>query len=83
MVAFEEALGIVSEYDAEFDYCVEYADAFVFSKKDDFSFGGQNSPAAVMKENGRCINFIEYIDESDCEEIRKGFIEDWIQGKVA
>ncbi|MBR3314655.1 MAG: hypothetical protein IKG18_11010 [Atopobiaceae bacterium] len=78
MINFKEALEIINRYYREFDYCTEYADAFVFSKKDYMGFGGFGSPAAVLKEDGSCINFVTYISESHEEEVvREGYISDW------
>ena len=45
-----------------FNCCSEYEHAFVFSKWDDFSFGGI-SPCAVMKDTGAALNFVAAIDE--------------------
>ena len=81
MVNFKEALEIINAYDHEFDYCTEYDDAFVFGKSDDMSFGGWNSPAAVLKEDGSCINFVAYIAEGAGEVVREGYISDWEQSK--
>ena len=78
MINFKEALAIVNRYNRNYDYCTEYADAFVFSKMDEMSIGGWNSPAAVLKEDGSCINFVSYITEShEKEVVREGCISDW------
>lgn len=63
MVSYEEARGKVLACWSEVDYFEEEPDAFVFSKKDDYSFGG-NGPVVVLKESGRCINMVDYCDES-------------------
>ncbi len=44
-----------------FDHCVEYENAFVFSRYDDMSFGGI-SPCAVMKATGEPMNFVAVLD---------------------
>lgn len=46
-----------------FNLCTEYDNAFVFSKYDDFSFGGYGSPCAVMKAGGECCSFSAVLDE--------------------
>lgn len=77
MIDFKEALDIVGGPACMFDYCTEFTDAFVFSKMDDMSFGGPNSPIVVMKENGLCTIFVDYIGCGKGEEVRAGYIRDW------
>ena len=74
--SYEEALRIAVKCWDEVDYVTEYEDAYVFSRYDDMSFGG-NSPVAVMKADGRAINLVAYLD-SGCagEPIREGYIID-------
>lgn len=83
MMDFNEAFEIIGGHDSEFDYCTEYANAFVFSKKDELSFGGINSPVAVMKEDGCCISFVAYISESDHRVVRDGYLKNWTVGSKA
>lgn len=45
-----------------FNFCTEYENAFVFSKYDDMSIGG-NGPCAVMKNDGSALNFAAVLDE--------------------
>ena len=47
---------------AFFDFCTEYENAFVFSKYDDMSIGG-NGPCAVMNSDGSALNFSAVLDE--------------------
>lgn len=61
MITYEQALKKALACSDEFNYCVERTDAFVFSKKDDMSFGG-NGPVAVLKESGECINYVAFLD---------------------
>ena len=77
MIGFNEALSIMNKYPHEFDYCTEHENAYVFSKMDELSFGGTNSPAAVMKAGGECCNFVSVIGELG-DEIREGYIKDWL-----
>ena len=73
-ITYEEALRIAVNCWDEVDYVTEYEDAYVFSRYDDMSFGG-NSPVAVMKADGRAINFVAFLD-SGCagDPIREGYI---------
>lgn len=77
MIEFSEAKRLALSCWGEVDYCMEYADAFIFSKKDDLSFGG-NGPVVVLKANGRCINMVSYIEDmSDgSRPIREGYLKD-------
>ena len=77
MSAFNEALGIAREWNDEYDYCIEYENAFVFSKRDERSFGGFNSPVAVLKTDGSCASFVSVIGELG-DEVREGYIEEWV-----
>ena len=61
MISYDEARQKAKELWNEVDYCTEYADAYVFSKKDDLSIGG-NSPIAVMKKTGECMDFL-YLED--------------------
>ena len=73
-VTYEEALRIAVSCWAEVDYVTEYEDAFVFSRYDDMSFGG-NSPVVVMKATGETINFVAYLDSGRVgNPIREGYI---------
>lgn len=49
-----------------FDHCVEYENAFVFSRYDDMSFGGV-SPCAVIKATGAPMNFVAVLDDLGAE----------------
>lgn len=75
-VGFDEALAIAKSHWGEVDYCTEYEAAYSFSKKDDMSFGG-NSPVVVMKEDGRAVNFVAFIDMGASDPIREGYIKDF------
>ena len=46
---------------SEIDYCTEYDNAYVFSKKDDMSFGG-NGPVVILKNSGEALDFTYYLD---------------------
>ena len=39
----------------------EYTDAYVFSQKEDLSFGG-NSPLVILKSCGGSMNMTDYLD---------------------
>ncbi len=49
-----------------FDHCVEYDNAFVFSRYDDMSFGGI-SPCAVIKTTGAPMNYAAVLDALGAE----------------
>ena len=45
------------------DSCTEYEDAFMFSSHaDDFSIGG-DGPVVILKDSGRAINRVDYLDD--------------------
>lgn len=78
MVDYKKAKALALSCWSEVDYCTEYENAFVFSKMDDMSFGG-NSPVVVLKATGRCINMVSYIDEmrgGTLSVVREGYIAD-------
>lgn len=61
MTTYEEALKKARVCCDEVNYCTDQTDAFVFSKKDDISIGG-NGPIAVLKKTGVCINYVAFLD---------------------
>lgn len=61
MTTYEEALKKARVCWDEVNYCTDQTDAFVFSKKDDISIGG-NGPIAVLKKIGECINYVTFLD---------------------
>ena len=75
-VDFSKAVGIAKECWDEVDYCTEYASAYVFSKMDDMSFGG-NGPIAVMKTDGRPISFVAFLGSGAGEPLREGYLGDF------
>ncbi|MDO4807586.1 MAG: hypothetical protein Q4A07_10090 [Coriobacteriales bacterium] len=75
-VDFDKAVGIAKQCWDEVDYCIEYAGAYVFSVKDDMSFGG-NGPVAVMKSDGRPINFVAFLYIGAGEPLREGYLKDF------
>lgn len=75
-VGFSEALAVAKKCWDEVDYCTEYQGAFVFSKLDDMSFGG-NGPVAVLKEDGRPINYVAFIGMGPGEQLREGYLRDF------
>ena len=70
MITFEEAKKKALGLRKDVDTCRENKDAFVFSKKNDVSFGG-DGPVAILKGNGRAINMVDYCDISDAEFIQE------------
>ena len=70
MMNFEEAKKKAKELRKDIDYCQEYEDAYIFSKKDDNSFGGQG-PVVILKENGKAINMVAYCNMSDADLVRE------------
>jgi len=77
MVDFHDAMTLAKSCWSEVDYCEEYDDAYIFSKRGDMSFGG-NGPVVVLKATGECINMVSYIDESvgEVQLVREGYIAD-------
>lgn len=74
MITFEDALNRAKDCWDEVDYVTDQTDAYVFSKKDDLSFGG-NGPVAVLKRTGECINYVAFLDgEYDTTAISEGYI---------
>lgn len=61
MITYDDALAKARECWSDVNYCLDQTDAFVFSKKDDMSFGG-NAPVAVLKKSGECINYAAFLD---------------------
>lgn len=77
MVNFKEALDIAREQWSEVDYFTEHPGAFVFSAKNNFEFGG-NSPVVVLKQGGRCINYVDFeLDADDLIVVREGCLSDF------
>ena len=64
MMNLQEALMMPKERLPQADYCVEYADAFVFSIKDEISFGGDKSPVVIIKKSGEMTTMAGYGLES-------------------
>lgn len=54
----------------DIDICREHTDAFIFSVKDDISFGG-DGPVVILKENGRAINMADYLDDFSGEFVKE------------
>ena len=77
MVGYREARELARKRWSEVDYATEYPDAYAFSKKNDFSFGG-NGPVVVLKEDGSCVNFLYFLEESglDCTPVGECFISE-------
>lgn len=74
MVDYEKALSIAKGQWEEIDYFQEQENAFIFSKKDDQSFGG-SGPVVVLKDTGECLNMPAYICEGlSSPTIREGSI---------
>lgn len=77
MVSYAEAVEAARKCWDQIDYVEEEPDAFIFSKKDDFSFGG-NGPVVVLKDSGRCINMVNYLDEGhDATTLREGYLKEF------
>ena len=61
MITLERAKRKATRLRPDVNRCVEYDDAFVFSNKDDVSFGG-NEPVVILKINGQAIGMTDYLD---------------------
>lgn len=59
MVAYEEAVKLAKGCWSEVDYVTEFPSAYMFSKFGDRSFGG-NGPVVVLKDTGRCVNYVSF-----------------------
>ena len=70
MMNFEEAKKKAKKLRKDVDFCQEYEDAYIFSKKDDVSFGGQ-SPVVILKENGEAISMVAYCNMPDAEFVQE------------
>ena len=76
MIDYKRALDIARDQWDEIDYFQEQDKAFIFSKKDDRSFGG-NGPVVVLKDTGECLNMPAYICEGlSSPTINEGYIKD-------
>ena len=65
MVTYERAYEVLRDRVSDvawYDHCAEFENAFVFSRYDDLSIGG-NGPCAVMKDDGEACNFVAVMDE--------------------
>lgn len=61
MIEYDEALKIARGKKKGINHCVEYTNAFAFSREDDNSCDGGDSPIVVLKETGETINMVEYL----------------------
>ena len=69
-MTFEKAEKMARQLKENVDFCQEYEDAFIFSKKDEFSIGG-DGPVVILKESGEAINMTGYCDSSNASLIRE------------
>ena len=69
-MTFEKAEKMARGLKENIDFCREYEDAFIFSKKDEFSIGG-DGPVVILKESGEAINMTGYCDSSNASLIRE------------
>ena len=78
MISFEKAVSLAKKCWDEVDYVTEYPEAYSFSKFGDMSIGG-NGPVVVLKADGRCINFVDFLEcgEFDIGAIRDGYIAEF------
>ncbi len=63
MISYEMAREIADSYNGRTNYVEEYDDAYVFFVRGARSFGGEDEPIAIMKEDGSALTFSMYIDE--------------------
>ena len=78
MVTFKEAVSLARGCWSEVDYVTEYPEAYSLSKYGDMSIGG-NGPVVVLKADGSCISFVDYLDSGDfgVTEIGAGYISEF------
>lgn len=75
MITKEEAIKLAKDINNSYNYCTEYENAYLFSIKDFLSFGGFDSPVAVMKETGECFNMTHFVDCVDAGAlVEEGYI---------
>lgn len=78
MIAYDVALEKARGCWPEVDYVTDQTDAYVFSKKDDFSLGG-NGPVAVLKDSGECVNYVAFLDgDYDSTTVSEGYVADYV-----
>ena len=69
-MTFKKAEKMARGLKENIDFCQEYEDAFIFSKKDEFNIGG-DGPVVILKESGEAINMTGYCDSSKAALIRE------------
>ena len=60
-VTFEQAVQTAKAICPNVNMYAEYTDAYVFSQKEDLSFG-ENSPLVILKSCGGSMNMTDYLD---------------------
>lgn len=74
MINKEDAMKVAKEYWDEIDYCTEYENAYLFSKKDHMAFGGPG-PVAITKSDGTMLNMTYFVDSYNAGEVvSEGYI---------
>ena len=75
MIDYDKALKTAKSLKQGIDTCDEYDNAFVFkSKADKWNIGGAGA-CCVLKEDGRAINMLEYVDNYSGKHIREFNVE--------
>lgn len=64
MIGKSEATAKAKKHWNGINYCTEYENAYLFSKKNDRSFGGPG-PVAVLKDTGEMVNMTYFVDKVD------------------
>ncbi len=60
MITYEEALAKARDLQKGVNKCTEFEDAYAFfTDNGEYRIGG-DSPIAILKEDGRALNFISY-----------------------
>ena len=70
MTTFESAKKEALKLRRDVDFCMEYEKAYVFSKKNDISIGGEG-PVVILKDSGKAINMVEFCNMHSGELIRE------------
>ena len=69
MITIEEAKAIADIRLKDITECTEMTDAYIFvNPRTGYSIGGPDSPAIVMKEDGRVVSSVEYYSGLGCGE---------------
>lgn len=72
MISFDDALAIVNPLKENVNTCIEYENGYTFgSTEDSDCFGGWgHSPIVILKDSGRAVDMVTFIESGPGSEIR-------------